>query len=80
MLFVPVSMFIVNIAVLVLAIYQKPHKMGIGLAILFSGIPIYWFGVLWNPKPMPFKELTGNLTVISINKKIILSSIVKRLS
>ncbi|XP_052101902.1 Y+L amino acid transporter 2-like [Mytilus californianus] len=63
MLFVPVSMFIVNIAVLVLAIYQKPHKMGIGLAILFSGIPIYWFGVLWNPKPLPFKELTEALTV-----------------
>jgi len=52
-------MFIVNIAVLVLAIYQKPHKMGIGLAILFAGVPIYWFGSLWHPKPKPFRELIG---------------------
>ena len=64
MFFVPASMFIINIALLVLAIYQKPHKMGIGLAILFAGIPVYWFGVLWNPKPQPFKELTGNYVFI----------------
>ncbi|CAL1548184.1 unnamed protein product, partial [Lymnaea stagnalis] len=57
MWFIPITEIIVNVAVLVLAIYQKPNKMGIGLAILFAGIPVYWFGVLWKNKPREFTEI-----------------------
>lgn len=62
MTFVPVIQLVVNVAILVLAIYQKPHKMGVGLAILFSGIPVYWLGVMWEKKPAVFVELVGELT------------------
>ncbi|XP_060080147.1 cystine/glutamate transporter-like [Ylistrum balloti] len=65
MFFVPLVMLVVNIAVLVLAIYQKPQKMGIGLAILFSGIPIYWFGVLWEPKPKCFRDFIAGWTIVA---------------
>ncbi|XP_071086493.1 cystine/glutamate transporter-like [Haliotis cracherodii] len=64
MLFVPVVQLIVNLAVLVLAIYQRPHQMGIGLAILFAGIPIYWFGVLWKNKPEEFTQLVEGVTIL----------------
>ncbi|KAL3859649.1 hypothetical protein ACJMK2_009862 [Sinanodonta woodiana] len=62
---IPVIQLVVNIAVLVLAIYQKPNKMGIGLAILFAGIPIYWLGVLWENKPKPFTSLVNDLTILA---------------
>ncbi|OWF36347.1 large neutral amino acids transporter small subunit 1-like [Mizuhopecten yessoensis] len=65
MTFVPLVMLVVNIAVLVLAIYQKPQKMGIGLGILFAGIPLFWFGVLWEPKPKCFREFIGGWTVVA---------------
>ncbi|KAL3859651.1 hypothetical protein ACJMK2_009864 [Sinanodonta woodiana] len=60
---IPVIQLVVNIAVLVLAIYQKPNKMGIGLVILFAGIPIYWLGVRWNNKPKLITSLVRNMTV-----------------
>ncbi|KAK6174123.1 hypothetical protein SNE40_017456 [Patella caerulea] len=63
MLFVPILELLVNMAVLVLGIYQKPHQMGIGLAILFGGIPIYWLGVLWKNKPKEFTDLVEFWTV-----------------
>jgi hypothetical protein len=56
---VPLFQLVLNIAVLILAIYQKPHRMGVGLAILFAGIPVYWLGVLWRNKPAEFTELVG---------------------
>ncbi|KAL3859650.1 hypothetical protein ACJMK2_009863 [Sinanodonta woodiana] len=62
---IPVIQLVVNMAVLVLAIYQKPDKMGIGLAILFAGIPIYWLGVLWENKPKPFTSLVNDLTILA---------------
>ncbi|ESO96319.1 hypothetical protein LOTGIDRAFT_202174 [Lottia gigantea] len=68
---IPIIELLVNIAVLVLAIYQKPHKIGIGLAILFAGIPLYWFGVLWRNKPKEFKDLVEFWTV-SAQKVLVL--------
>ncbi|KAK6966042.1 Large neutral amino acids transporter small subunit 2 [Biomphalaria glabrata] len=65
MLFIPILELIVNVAVLVLAIYQKPNKMGIGLAILFAGIPVYWFGVLWKNKPKEFTDIVDGLTAFA---------------
>ena len=59
MLAVPLVQLLINVAVLVLAVYQKPHRMGVGLAILFAGIPVYWLGVLWRSKPPEFTQLVG---------------------
>lgn len=65
LLVVPILEMIVNAAVLVLGIYQKPDKMGNGLAIFFAGIPVYWFGVLWKNKPKEFTEIVDNLTAFA---------------
>ncbi|KAH9504445.1 Large neutral amino acids transporter small subunit 2 [Bulinus truncatus] len=62
---IPVVELIVNVAVLVLAIYQKPNKMGIGLAILFAGVPVYWFGVMWKNKPKEFTDIVDSLTAFA---------------
>lgn len=65
MLFVPLVQLLINAAVLVLAVYQKPHRMGVGLAILFAGVPVYWFGVLWRSKPPEFTQLVEGLTLFA---------------
>lgn len=70
LLFVPVTQLLINMAVLVLAIYQKPHRMGVGLGILFLGIPVYWFGVLWQNKPSALTDLVGYVTAVT--QKILL--------
>ncbi|GFO22090.1 Y+l amino acid transporter 2 [Plakobranchus ocellatus] len=75
-LIVPILEMIINLAVLVLGIYQKPDKMGNGLAILFAGIPIYWFGVLWKNKPKEFVEIVDSLTKIA--QKLFLLTKVKK--
>ncbi|XP_025115161.1 Y+L amino acid transporter 2-like [Pomacea canaliculata] len=72
MLFVPVVQLIINLAVLVLAIYQKPHRMGIGLLILFAGVPVYWLGVLWRSKPKEFTSMIEGITVL-IQKALLLT-------
>lgn len=59
MLFVPILELLINIAVMVLAIYQKPQRMGLGIGILLAGIPVYWLGVLWKTKPAEFTNLIG---------------------
>ncbi|XP_070187366.1 Y+L amino acid transporter 2-like, partial [Littorina saxatilis] len=65
LLFWPLVQLVVNVAVLILAIYQKPDRMGIGLAILFAGIPVYWLGVLWRSKPAEFTNIVETLTTFA---------------
>ena len=59
MTFIPAVSLVVNLAVLALCIYQKPHKMGMGVAILAAGIPVYWLGVTWERKPKEFTDIVG---------------------
>ncbi|XP_071094775.1 cystine/glutamate transporter-like [Haliotis cracherodii] len=65
MLCVPIVQLIVNVAVLVMAVYQRPHQMGIALAILVAGIPVYWFGVLWKNKPKELTKIVEGLTILA---------------
>ncbi|KAL8574591.1 hypothetical protein ACOMHN_061591 [Nucella lapillus] len=65
MWFVPIVQLLINVAVLILAVYQQPHRMGIGLAILFAGVPIYWLGVLWRCKPPEFTQIVEGLTIFA---------------
>ncbi|ESO96320.1 hypothetical protein LOTGIDRAFT_144086 [Lottia gigantea] len=67
-LIIPIIELLVGIGLLVLAIYQKPYTIGMGLLVILSGIPLYWFGVLWTNKPKKFNNLVGeyrcNVSVI----------------
>ncbi|XP_067667915.1 large neutral amino acids transporter small subunit 1-like [Haliotis asinina] len=65
MLCVPIVQLIVNLAVLVMASYQRPHQLGLALAILAAGIPLYWFGVLWKNKPREFTNIVETMTVLA---------------
>lgn len=57
----PIIQLVINFAVLVLGVYQKPRQMGVALLILFAGIPVYWFGVTWKRKPKGFTKLLGTI-------------------
>ncbi|XP_064598915.1 Y+L amino acid transporter 2-like [Liolophura sinensis] len=59
----PIIQLVVNVAVLVLGVYQKPRQMGVALIILFVGIPVYWFGVTWKRKPKGFTKLIEKATL-----------------
>ncbi|XP_076448817.1 large neutral amino acids transporter small subunit 1-like isoform X2 [Babylonia areolata] len=74
MLFVPLAQLLINVAVLILAVYQKPHRMGVGLAILFAGVPVYWLGVLWRSKPPEFTQLVEGLTIFAQKTVLLVKS------
>ncbi|ELT89564.1 hypothetical protein CAPTEDRAFT_181312 [Capitella teleta] len=57
----PIFFFIVCLALLVFPIYQAPYQTGVGIAIMLSGIPAYWIGVLWT-KPKAFTRMMDNFT------------------
>lgn len=57
--FVAVVLILIHLAVVGLSVYQKPREMGIALAVIFVGIPVYWFGVAWQLKPKTLQALLG---------------------
>lgn len=58
--------------VLLFALYQEPHRIGLALLIIAAGIPVYWVGVLWNSKPEAYKLLNKKLT-LGLQKSFLLS-------
>jgi len=50
---------------IIVPLIDDPATNGWGIAIIATGIPIYWFGVLWKPedKPILIQETMRDLTV-----------------
>ncbi|XP_064598832.1 Y+L amino acid transporter 2-like [Liolophura sinensis] len=63
-LVVAVTLVFIHLAVVGLSVYQKPSEMGIALAVIFVGIPVYWFGVAWKHKPKTFQAFLDKFTRI----------------
>ncbi|XP_064599100.1 Y+L amino acid transporter 2-like [Liolophura sinensis] len=61
---IAVLLLLFHLAVLVLSVYQKPRQLGIALAIIVSGIPVYWLAVSWKQKPTSFTNFIDTLTRI----------------
>ncbi|KAG8229592.1 hypothetical protein J437_LFUL002315 [Ladona fulva] len=58
----PVIFVIVCIFLLVLPCYVRPFEVAMGVIITLTGIPFYFFGILWKNKPQWFEERLGLVT------------------
>ncbi|KAI1901272.1 hypothetical protein AGOR_G00032610 [Albula goreensis] len=47
---------------LIFSLYKEPVVCGIGLAIMLSGVPIYFLGVYWDNKPQCFNTFIDKVT------------------
>ncbi|XP_048092554.1 solute carrier family 7 member 8a [Alosa alosa] len=49
---------------LIFSLYSEPVVCGIGLAIMLTGVPVYFLGVYWDNKPQCFNSLVGKMTYV----------------
>ncbi|XP_066578978.1 large neutral amino acids transporter small subunit 2 [Amia ocellicauda] len=49
---------------LVFSLYSEPVVCGIGLAIMLTGVPVYFLGVYWQNKPQCFDRLVDKMTYL----------------
>ncbi|KAJ3595557.1 hypothetical protein NHX12_004860 [Muraenolepis orangiensis] len=47
---------------LVFSLYSEPLVCGVGLAIMMSGVPVYYLGVYWEDKPACFSHAVCKVT------------------
>ncbi|XP_027698976.1 large neutral amino acids transporter small subunit 2 isoform X1 [Vombatus ursinus] len=50
---------------LVFSLWSEPVVCGIGLAIMLTGVPVYFLGVYWQHKPQCFNDFIASLTSLS---------------
>lgn len=46
---------------LIFSLYSEPVVCGIGLAIMLTGVPVYFLGVYWDNKPQCFDAFVSKL-------------------
>ncbi|XP_051755284.1 solute carrier family 7 member 8a [Ctenopharyngodon idella] len=49
---------------LIFSLYSEPVVCGIGLAIMLTGIPVYFLGVYWENKPQCFNTFVDKMTYL----------------
>lgn len=55
----PVIYLIFWAFLLIFSLYSEPVVCGIGLAIMLTGVPVYFLGVYWDNKPQCFNAFVG---------------------
>lgn len=58
-LFFPIVYLLFWAFLLVFSLYSEPVVCGIGLAIMLTGVPVYFLGVHWENKPPAFHTFIG---------------------
>lgn len=59
----PVIYLIFWAFLLIFSLYSEPVVCGIGLAIMLTGVPVYFLGVYWDNKPQCFDAFVGKLAL-----------------
>ncbi|XP_046870067.1 solute carrier family 7 member 8a, partial [Hypomesus transpacificus] len=49
---------------LIFSLYSEPVVCGIGLAIMLTGVPVYFLGVYWDNKPQCFNSFVAKMTYL----------------
>uniref|UniRef100_A0A668U2R5 Uncharacterized protein n=1 Tax=Oreochromis aureus TaxID=47969 RepID=A0A668U2R5_OREAU len=49
---------------LIFSLYSEPVVCGIGLAIMLTGVPVYFLGVYWDNKPQCFDAVVDKMTYV----------------
>ncbi|GCB81593.1 hypothetical protein scyTo_0023160, partial [Scyliorhinus torazame] len=47
---------------LIFSLWSEPVVCGIGLAIMLTGVPVYFLGIYWSNKPECFDKLVDSIT------------------
>ncbi|XP_070586788.1 large neutral amino acids transporter small subunit 2-like [Erythrolamprus reginae] len=61
-LFFPIIYLLFWAFLLVFSLWSEPLVCGIGLAIMLTGVPVYFLGVHWENKPPSFNSLVDGIT------------------
>ncbi|KAJ8953003.1 hypothetical protein NQ318_015364 [Aromia moschata] len=62
---VPIVFVMICVFLLILPIFEAPLLVLGALLITLSGVPFYYFGVVWRDKPMIFQDFMHRLTIFS---------------
>ncbi|XP_012676093.1 solute carrier family 7 member 8a [Clupea harengus] len=49
---------------LIFSLYSEPVVCGLGMAIMLTGVPVYFLGVYWENKPECFNTLVAKMTYV----------------
>ncbi|XP_034471263.1 LOW QUALITY PROTEIN: solute carrier family 7 member 8a [Hippoglossus hippoglossus] len=60
----PVIYLIFWAFLLIFSLYSEPLVCGIGLAIMLTGVPVYFLGVYWDKKPQCFNRFVDKMTYL----------------
>ncbi|CAG05756.1 unnamed protein product [Tetraodon nigroviridis] len=60
----PVIYLIFWAFLLIFSLYSEPVVCGIGLAIMLTGVPVYFLGVYWDNKPQCFDVFVNKMTYL----------------
>ncbi|XP_007496378.2 cystine/glutamate transporter [Monodelphis domestica] len=61
-LFIPALFSFTCFFMVILSLYSDPLNTGIGFGITLTGVPGYYFFIVWDKKPKWFQRLSGRIT------------------
>ncbi|XP_059170201.1 large neutral amino acids transporter small subunit 1-like [Physella acuta] len=63
-LVIPFLFLAIVLFLLIVPLVAAPYDTGMGVLIVFSGVPVYILGVVWKNKPKAFQDMMMSLTVM----------------
>ncbi|XP_076030815.1 large neutral amino acids transporter small subunit 2-like [Oratosquilla oratoria] len=58
----PILFFVICLFLVLFPVYSNPVELGIAIAIILTGVPVYYIGIYWQNKPKTVLSLIDNMT------------------